>query len=169
MYLFILLVIIFIILLTAIYASLQAAPWLPMRQQDVKRCVDLADIHPGQKVYDLGCGDGRIICAAAQAGANATGLEISLFPYWLAKIRSACLKDKKCRILFKNFWHADLSDADVVYVFLMPRIYQKLKSKFEKELKKGAKVITYIWPIPGWQPIKIDTINNKGKLYLYQR
>lgn len=169
MYLFILLIIVFVILLTAGYASWSAAPWLPMRKKDVERCIKLADIKPGDKFYDLGCGDGRLVCAAAQAGADAIGLEISLFPYWLAKIRVIFSKNKNCRIIFKSFWQADLSDADIVYIFLMLKIHRKLIPKFEKELKKGAKIISYIWPIPGWQPTKVDEINGKGKLYLYQR
>lgn len=165
----VLVVFIFAFFLTFAYASWRGAPWIPTRRNDIKRFLKLADIQRGQKVYDLGCGDGRLVCAAAQVGAKVEGLEISLFPYLLSQVRFFFLKNKeKCKIRYKDFWYINLGDADVVYFFLMPRVYHKLKSKFEKELKKGTKVIAYVWPIDGWKPLKIDTAEGQLNFYLYQ-
>ena len=61
----------------------------------------------------------------------------------------------------------DLSDADVVYFFLIPRVYPELKQKLEKELKPGTKVIAYVWPIEGWQASKIDRVAGQPNMYLY--
>jgi len=62
----------------------------------------------------------------------------------------------------------DLSDADIVYFFLMQSIYPKLKAKLEKELKPDTKVIVYAWPIQGWTPIKIDQTPNSLPIYSYK-
>lgn len=124
---------------------------------------------PGQKMYDLGCGDGRIVCAAAKAGAQAQGFEISLLPYVLARLRAYfCGARGNCKIRYCDFWNVNLGDADLVYFFLMPKFYIKLKSKLERELKPGTKVIAYVWPIPGWTPVAVDTIKGYPPMYLYK-
>ncbi|MDD5750706.1 MAG: hypothetical protein PHU56_03640 [Candidatus Pacebacteria bacterium] len=155
---------------TAVYAGWRAAPWAPTFKDDKERFLRLACIKPGQKVYDLGCGDGRLVAAAGKAGAIAVGFEISLVPYFFAKWRIAnSPAGKNCRIKFKDFWKADLSDADVVYFFLMPKIFAKMKAKMEKELKPGAKVIIYTWPMDGWEPLAEDCPKGKTPIYVYRR
>lgn len=165
--LFFLNVVIVLILVTFIYAAFRAAPWVPMRAGDVQRFLDLAEIKPGQKVYDLGCGDARLVCASAKAGASAVGFEISVLPLVLAYIR-ILLTGAKCKIIFRDFWNANLGDADVVYFFLTPPILEKMRMKFEKELKKGAKVVCYVWQIPGWQAVKVSEAKSRPKMYLYE-
>lgn len=161
----ILALILFIFLGSYAYAGILAAPWFPTWSQDIERFLKLADIKPGQKFYDLGCGDGKLVFAAAGSGAEAIGFEISLLPYLLAVSRSFYVNNSK--IKFKNFWKADLSDADIVYLFLTPKVNPKAKEKLEHELKRGAKVITYTWPIEGWKPLKIDTTPGQPAMYLY--
>jgi len=149
-----LILIFFLFLGTFAYAGLRAAPWFPTWSKDLDRFLKLADIKPGQKFYDLGCGDGKLVFAAAKAGAQATGFEISLLPYLIAKARSFFIENSE--IKFRDFWNADLSKADIIYLFLTPKVNPKAKLKLEKELKKGSRVVTYTWPIEGWQPAKID-------------
>lgn len=161
------LLILLIIIATFVYAGFRGAPWVPTRGRDVERFLKLAEIKSGQKVYDLGCGDGRIVCEAAKAGARAQGFEISLLPYIIAKVR--CYSERKrCSILYKDFWNVNLGDADLVYFFLMQKCYPKLKEKFERELKRGTKVIAYVWPIQGWTPVAVDTTKGYPPMYLYQ-
>ena len=154
---------------SAAYGGFRAAPWAPTRKGDEERFLRLAGIKPGQKVYDLGCGDGRMLLSAARAGAIATGYEVSLLFYFITyfKILRAGLR-QNCRVLCRDFWRADLSEADIVYFFLMPKIYPKLKAKLEKELKPGAKVLCYIWPIDGWTALSQDKPDGKNTMYLYQ-
>lgn len=160
---------IYVLLLTSVYAGWRGAPWVPTRKKDVERFLKLAEIKSGQKMYDLGCGDGRLLCAAAKAGANAQGYELSLFPFILAHIRRLFRKERsRIKISYRDVWNTNLSDADVVYFFLMPKVYPKLKEKFERELKKGAKVIAYVWPIQEWTPLKVDTSDHRSNIYLYQ-
>lgn len=68
-----------------------------------------------------------------------------------------------------NAFKHDLSDTDVVYLFLMPETYEKIRPKFEAELKPGARVISYVWPIPDWEPTEINESKDSPKLFLYQR
>lgn len=163
MYFFIL--ILFIFLGTFAYAGVRAAPWFPTWSRDISRFLKLAEIKPGQKFYDLGCGDGKLVFAAAGAGAEAVGFEISLLPYLIALSRSFSIKNSK--ILFKDFWNQNLSDADIVYIFLTPKVNPKAKEKLQKELKTGARVIAYAWPIDGWEPVKTDTTPGQPAMYLY--
>lgn len=162
-------VFIFLMLITFAYASVSGAPWVPMNKKDEERFLALADIKPGQKMYDIGCGDGRVVAAAASAGAKAQGFEISLFPFILASIRRLFHKDRsRMKISYRDIWSVDLSDADIVYFFLMPKVYPKLRVKLEKELKKGTKVIAYVWPMKEWQPVRVDVEEGYSKLHLYE-
>lgn len=164
---FLALLALFIVLVTYTVGALSAAPWVPARKKDIARFIKLAKIKTDERVYDLGCGDGRVLEAAARAGARATGFEISLFPYFLARLRARNLPNNQMRVLYKNFWRADLRDADVVYVFLMTKIFKKLTTKLIKELRPGTRVISYVFKIPGWEPVATDKIKNNVSLYLY--
>jgi SAM-dependent methyltransferase len=162
--------IIFLVLFTFAYAALSAAPFVPTWGSDVKRIIKAAAIKPGQKFYDLGSGDGRLLFAAYKAGALSTGFEISLLPYFLSSFRRLFVENKKnYEIKYKSFWQSDLSGADIVYIFLFPEANSKLRPKFEQELKKGAKVIAYTWPIIGWIPIEINKQERQPTIYIYER
>jgi predicted RNA methylase len=123
-------------------------------------------------MVDLGCGDGRLLVAAASDNTNvqAIGYELSLFPYILAHTRRLMSPHRKnIHIHYGNALTKNLRDADIVYSFLMPKIHTQLKEKFTHELKPGAKMITYVWPIEGLQSSKISTLEKSFKIYLYER
>ncbi len=162
--------IVFIFGLTFVYAAWRAAPWLPMYREDVERAIKLARLKAGEKFFDIGAGDGRTLFAAAAAGAVSEGFEISLLPYLIAKFKIIFFRGKdKPKIYFRDFWGINLGEADAIFVFLMPRIMQKLRVKMEKELKPGARVICYTWPMPGWTPAQVDSLPEQPKIYLYIR
>lgn len=165
-FLLVVLIIVLVILATFIYAGFRGAPWVPTKNSDVERFLRLAELKPGAVVYDLGCGDGRIVRAAANVGAQATGFEVSILPYLMARVR---LMRSPARVRFRDFWHTDLRDADAVYFFLMPTIVEKMKTKLERELKSGTKVIAYVWPIDGWEPMTVDKKTGSPNLYVYVR
>jgi len=160
--------IILIFLLTASYAGLTAAPWLPTKKRDVPRLIAMAEIKPGDKVYDLGCGEGRLVFAAVAKGATAVGIEVSLLPYLVAKIRS--FAEPRSKIIFGDFFHKNISSADIVYVFLMEKSYERLKRKFLKELRPGTRVIFHCWKVKGWEDklIKSDKPEKELGIYVYQ-
>src|SRR3989344_7245952 len=93
-----------IFLISFAYGGLRGAPWVPTWSKDIQRFVKLADIKPGQRFYDLGCGDGRLVCAAAKAGAKSVGFEVALLPYILAKVR-AIFTGHDSKIKYKDFWY----------------------------------------------------------------
>ncbi len=159
----------FLVLLTAGYAGLKGAPWVPTRKRDVDRFLGVAGITPGMVMVDLGCGDGQLVIAAAKAGAIARGYEISIFPYILARLRVIFSGTDHATILFRDLWKVDLRDADLVYFFLMPDKIAALKEKFERELKPGAKVVAYVWPVKGWTPERLLIEPGLTNLYLYKR
>lgn len=96
--------IIFVLLVTAAYGGYRAAIWVPMASGDAELAAKFADITAGDIVYDLGCGDGRFVEAAAAQGARAIGYEVSIVPYILAKIRQFRSPYKKtCEYILEIF------------------------------------------------------------------
>jgi len=156
------------VLLTLAYGGLSAAPWVPTRKYHVERAMKLADLKPGETFVDLGCGDGRLVAAAAELGNRAIGYEVALLPYVLAKIRTWRFRDRTI-IRYKSLWNADLREADVVYMFLMPESTQKLREKMDREMKPGSRVISYVWKMKDWEPMAVDSVKNDLKFYLYAK
>jgi SAM-dependent methyltransferase len=155
-------------ILSFAYAAGSAAPWLPSRRRDRERLLSLAGLHAGERFYDLGCGDGRIVALAAESGLRATGFEVAIIPYLLALWRTR--NTPTADIRYKNFWSVSLADADVVYIFLTERIYPRLEQKLATELKPGARVICYAWPLPTWKTeVALPSTADNLPLFLYRR
>ena len=150
------------------YAGISAAPWYPTFRRNRRRALDMAEIKPGDKVYDLGCGSGWFIIEAARRRAESVGFELSLPAYLVSKVRSWFTRGPgSARILFRSFWKADLSDADLIYVFLTPRVMLKLRAKLEKECRPGTRILCHAFPVPDRKAIRIQTIGHGIQLYLY--
>ncbi len=156
---------------TAAWAGWRAAPYVPTRQRDVDRMLRLAGVKPGELVYDLGAGDGRFLLAAARRGARAVGFEISVLPYLIARLRLTVQgQTATARIRLQDFFHQDLSSADVVVCFLTPAAMAKLAPKFNRELKPGTRVVSYAFSLPGWTPaVKDKPTPQTMSVYLYRR
>lgn len=133
----------------------RGAVYLPTRKRTVKKMIELAEIKPGDKAVDLGSGDGRLVIALAEAGAEAHGYEINPVLVFLArrKIRKNDLKGRAF-IHFKNFWKEDLSKFDAVTIFGIGFAMEPLKQKLEKELRAGTRVVSNAFNFPGWKPTK---------------
>ena len=158
----------FLIVFTAFWGAFSAAPYVPTWKKDVRRMMDLAKVKPRERIYDLGCGDGRIVFEAAKKGAEAIGIEVFILPYLYARIKSYF--KPRTKILFGDMFNLDVSDADVVFIFLMSKSYQRIATKLEKELKPGSRVVSSCWPVGGWEDKlqRIDKPDNKTlPLYLY--
>jgi cyclopropane fatty-acyl-phospholipid synthase-like methyltransferase len=119
----------------------------------------------GLAAADLGSGDGRIVIALAKNGFVATGLEINPFLAWYSswKIKMAGLA-KSARIRRVNYWHEDFSQYDVVVLFGVFYIMERLEKKLLAELKPGSLVICNHFFFPAWQPFK-----QEGDIYIYRR
>jgi predicted RNA methylase len=151
------------------------APYVNSPQRAVDKMLDMASLKPGETLYDLGCGDGRILIAAAQKyHVKAVGIEISdrLARTAEEKVKALGLEDQ-VKIVHGDLMKADLSSADVVTLYLMTTANESLRPNLEKYLKKDARVVSYDYPIPGWKPINEQEtdptrLGNRHTIYLYQ-
>ena len=138
----------------------------------------LAELKPGEILYDLGAGDGRaVIMAAQEFGARAVGVELreDLAKKALQTVYQLGLQDR-VTILHSNLFDVDISPADVVFLYLTTSANEKVKPKLEAELKPGARVISHDYEIIGWKPLKVEEFcenPNLGypshTLYLYKK
>ncbi|MEK7173121.1 MAG: class I SAM-dependent methyltransferase [Patescibacteria group bacterium] len=170
--LYALLLLILIPLISYAYASFSFAPWVPCWRKDLKRIFKLANLRAGEIFYDLGCGSGQVVLSAArQFKARAVGIELALPLYLICQGKRLLGQPANVQFKWKNLFSENLSNADAVYFFGMPySIAAKLKLKLERELKPGARVISYVFPIPGWQPVMIDKPTPKdAAIYLYTK
>lgn len=163
------------LLFSLAYASASGAPWVPTFKRDIERARKLLDLKDGEKFVELGCGDGRVVIALAGGlgpkgkRLKAVGVELSIIQWLAAQIRRIVTRSWNTRFVLGNAFACDLRDADAVYLFLLPETYEKIRPKLEAELKPGACIVTFVWPIQGWNPEKIDEMEGAAKLYLYVR
>ena len=149
------------------------APDVPTPQPIVERMLEAGHVKPGELVYDLGSGDGRVVITAAQKfGAKAVGIEIrpDLCRIATERIKAAGLEDR-VRIVQGSALRVDLSPADVVTMFLLTTSNERLKPALEKYLKPGTRVVSNQFPIKGWKPI--DTVRARAgtmnySIYVYE-
>jgi len=168
-YLLILILIIFVYVFVK-NVFLSVAPWLPSKKREVNRMVGLIDLKPGMKVYDLGCGDGRLLISAykKEPKIKIVGVEMNYLMCLITKI-NFWLHNIKAKILVRDLFKVNLSDADVIFIYLLPKSYERLKEKFAKELKQGTKIIVGIWPIDNWKEILCDKpTKNHLSIYVYE-
>ena len=146
-----------------IFSVLSFAPWVPSRSRDLARIFKLADLKEGQVFYDLGCGDGKVVIYAAKHyKVQSIGLEISLPLYLFCRFRQLLEKNGKVIFKLKNLFKENLSSADVVYFFGIPSsLNEAFSAKLKKELKPGAKVISYAFKLHNWTPEIVDKPSNK--------
>jgi tRNA A58 N-methylase Trm61 len=144
----------------------------------VKQMLTLAQLMPGEMLFDLGCGDGRIVIMAAQEfGARSIGVEMreDLAKQALTKISELGL-DGQVKIINSDIFRVDLAQADVVTLYLTTSANDKVKPKLEAELKPGTRVVSHDYEILGWRPVKVDNFCENPRLgypshtiYVYKR
>ena len=164
----------FIILLSLILLSLgvDSIRWgiTPMPTSQKAKKVVLDCLTDG-KVYELGSGFGSLAFSISTHAASVVAYEASFFPYLISKIFMLFRRRFNLRILRKNFFCESLKDADVIVCYLYPYAMRRLKEKFEKELKGGARVISNSFAVPGWKADKIVEVDDlfQSKIYVYTR
>lgn len=144
---------------TVAWAAYSLAPWVPSRAKDIERIVAFIHPQPGEVIYDLGCGDGRVVLALAKACPEATviGVELAAPVYAVAKLKQIFSRLPNAHIRLGNVLQTDLSHANKLYMFVMPATLQKkLQPKFERELKPGTEIFSYTFSAKDWRPIRID-------------
>jgi ribosomal protein L11 methylase PrmA len=144
--------VILFIALPGVYAMVKGAPFVPTGNNALKRMIKFAKIKKGETAVDMGCGDGRIVFAAANVGAKATGYELSVPMFAIAWVRS--LFHKNSSIRFLDFWKQDYSKTNVIFCYLLTEPMQRFKKEIWPTLKPGTRVVSQSFRIKGLKPDK---------------
>jgi SAM-dependent methyltransferase len=119
----------------------------------VTAMLDLAQIHGGERLIDLGSGDGRIVLAAAQRGAIGTGIEIDANLVEKARAAARRLKlEDRATFVTQDLFDTDFSSADVVTLYLLPDVNRRLAPKFLATLKPGTRIVSHDYGLGAWPP-----------------
>ena len=134
-----------------------------------------AELKPGETVYDLGSGDGRmVIMAAREFGAEAVGIELrkDLVKRALQRVSELHL-ERKVKIVNDDLFNIDTSSADVVTLYLTTSANKKVRPKLEEELDPGTRIVSHNYEMSGWKPyktIKVQTHqHHTHTIYVYRR
>jgi tRNA G37 N-methylase Trm5 len=146
--------------------------YVPTPDDVVEEMLDVAKVKKGDVVYDLGCGDGRIVVAAAKRGAKASGWDIN--PVRIKEAKENVKQNKvesSARIVLGDIFTLDLSGADVITLYLFPRLMVKLIPQLEK-LKPGSRIVSHDFGIEGVKPDKVVYVTSEDddeihKIYLW--
>ena len=142
--------------------------FVPTPRKAVREMLKLAGVQAGDVVYDLGCGDGRVVITAAKEfGARGVGIDIDS-----DRIKQSRKNARKAgvshRVSFRteDLFEADIKDATVVALYLLQTLNYKLRPKLLRELKPGTRIVSYTFDIPDWPPQKqVDLA--EGRIYLW--
>ena len=150
-----------------IFENKKIVPYVPSPQYVVDKMIDLAGVKPGDLVYDLGSGDGRIVITAAKKGAQAVGFEIDgdLVGESRANIKKAGV-EALAEIHHQDILTVDFSAATVVTMYLLPDVNLQLKPNLLSQLKPGARIVSHSFNMGDWQPDKIERVEGRT-IYLW--
>lgn len=148
-----LLVVAALVVLSFGFVLLFGAPYLPTMKKQVKSAIKLAGLKPGQTILELGSGDGRVLIAAAQSGLNAVGYELNPLLYLFSLIRTRKYR-RQIKLVYGNFWNHSWPKCEAIYVFLLPRLMDKLEKKIRREHLANAVVISFAFKFSGLTPLK---------------
>jgi predicted RNA methylase len=154
------------------------APFVPSPMIVVERMLRIADLQPSEILFDMGAGDGRtVIMAAKSFGARGVGIELreDLAKKALASVNENNLNDR-VTIVNSDMFTVNLSNADVVFLYLTTSANDKLRPKLETDLKKGTRVVSHDYEIIGWRADKVENFCENPQLgypshtlYLYKK
>jgi predicted RNA methylase len=140
---------------------------VPARKHVIKKMLEMAEVRPGQKVVDLGAGDGRLVIAAAHMfKAQAIGVEIDPLRCLIANtiILLRGLR-KKAHVHWGNMYKFDLADADIVTLYLWPSTNQNLTLRLADQLRPDATVVSHHFSMTNWIPVAVD---KRDRVYVYK-
>jgi len=148
-----------IFLLTPFFSRV---PFVPVRKRILKEVVAVLELRDDSMLYDLGCGDGRVLFSASKLHpkVSCVGVEIAPFPYLSAKIWSILCRAKNVSIHRADMFETDISSATHVFLYLFPAVMDSLLPKFEKELAKGTRVVSCDFQFKYKEPTKVVNLTS---------
>lgn len=166
---FLIIPIIIILLITLSWLWPKDSPWAPWwrtKEITARRAFEMAKLSKKDIVYELGSGEATaLIIAAKKFGAKGVGIEIEPFRFYLSKFtiwRKGL--NNKIKVIRGDIFKEDLSEATVIYVYLVPKALNKLTPKFKKELRKGTPIISYKYEMN----LKLVKEDKENELRLYK-
>jgi len=147
-------------------------PYVPTPFGVIREMLKIADLKEDEILMDLGCGDGRVlVIAAKEFKAYAIGIELrkDLVDKAVNNIKRNKVEEKVF-IINGSFFEISLSPANVIFLYLLTSVNEKLKPKIKAEVDKGTRIVSHDFEITGWKPYKIEEIQESGrthKIYLY--
>lgn len=151
----------------SIYTNLTSGvPWAKVSEENINKIFSLINLRKNSLIYDLGCGDGRVLFMAEKRGLRAIGYELSLYPYLKALFRKFISRSAVI-VKRRDFFKVNLSQADAIFIFLVGKAISRVGWKLKSELKKGSLVISYCFAVPGWLPEKM-ILTKPGLTYVYK-
>lgn len=139
------------------------APYVPTKLIRIRKALKSAELKKGQTFWELGSGDGRVVMEATKMGAKAIGVEQSLIRVlWSRFMAKKFPSSKRPKFIHGDIFKTDFSNADVVFIFLLPKGVDKLETKLKNNLKKGTKVITQTFHFKSWKPYKKILVSDKN-------
>jgi len=161
-----------LITVAALVAHAQSAvpldvPFVPTPNETVNAMLKLADVQKSDVVYDLGSGDGRIVIAAARRGARAVGVDID--PQRIDEARRNAKSagvDDRARFVNGDLFNADIHEATVVTLYLLPRVNERLKPKLLAELQPGTRIVSHGFDMGDWKPERTVAVGSTT-IYLW--
>lgn len=143
-------------------------PYVPTPQIVVDKMLSMANVGKNDIVYDLGCGDGRIVVTAAkQHGARGVGVDLN--PQRIAEANANARKagvEKNVKFMVGDLFQMDVSEATVVTLYLLPAVNRDLRPRLWKQLKVGTRVVSHAFDMGAeWPPEKTETVDGKEIYY----
>ncbi|MDB5164428.1 MAG: hypothetical protein JWL89_54 [Candidatus Saccharibacteria bacterium] len=127
---------------------LRGAPYLPTLTPQVEAALELADLKAGDTLLELGCGDGKVLVAAARKGINVVGYELNPLLVLVCWLRTRRYR-KQVRIIWGDFWRKPWPEAQAIFVFLLPKYMPKLNKYIVQYKHKPVKLISFAFAVPG--------------------
>jgi len=156
-----------IVLIAFLVPLAYGLPPTPTRRARIRKALKLVHLQPGETLYDLGAGDGRVlIIAAKEFSAQAVGIEagpVQCAQAWFNSLLNGT--SSQVRVKRGNFFKADLSQADVVFAYLTSDYVLRLEKQLKNQLKPGARVVTISFDLQDWEP---QTFDRRELIFVYQ-
>ncbi len=162
----ILLVLFFVYVYLIIWTINKGAPYLPSKRKTVQKMLDMAQVKPGDTIYDLGAGDGRVVIMAARKfGATCVGIEIHPLRYFWCQLKITVFGlRRKVKIKLGDFFNHNISDADVIFCYLLQHTNDKLEWKLIKELSDKTRIVSNTFIFHMLQLLRMDA---ESRIYVY--